>query len=264
MRHKHLTTLGNFLFIVLALNWAPNTWAHQMALRHQYWWIKGPDVKSWRQDLLTEWNLNQKQNLILDLSHFERFNFEEQIIRIGWRKITERGYWELTHADGGDNRILAIRDSQLTYGQALQRGISGWLNLKAQGYSTNDLHMLTAGLEKEWQNGFFLIPFISLGRSSFSRPADTRDVWAAQIKLGTYREGRWKIASFFAIGEEYQALVALNQTTPLKAKTYGLSGDYFIKPTLRIGLLLDRSYYPTINTRFDSAQVLLNYDWGQP
>ena len=124
--------------------------------------------------------------------------------------------------------------------------------------------MLTTGIEKEWQGGLFVVPFISLGRASFSRPADTRDVWAAQIKVGTYREGLWKVAAFVAQGEEYQALIALNQTTPLKATTYGISGDYYLNPFLKAGILLERNYYPAINTRFESAQVLLTYDWGRP
>ena len=264
MSKKHPTVLRGLLVLTLFFVYSGKSWSHQAALRHQYWWLKGPEVKSWRQDLLTEWRVNQKNTLIADASHFERFKFEEKVIRIGWRQQTAKGYWELTHADGGANRILAIRDSQITYGQALTRGLSGWLNLKAQGYSTNDLHMLTTGIEKEWQGGLFVVPFISLGRASFSRPADTRDVWAAQIKVGTYREGLWKVAAFVAQGEDYQALIALNQTTPLKATTYGISGDYYLNPFLKAGILLERNYYPAINTRFESAQVLLTYDWGRP
>lgn len=264
MSKKHLTVLRALILVSLILTCQGMAFAHQIALRHQYWWLKGPDVKSWRQDLLSDWSINQSNILIADASHFERFKFEERVLRLGWRHQTTLGHWEFTHADGEDNRILAIRDSQFTYGQALARGISGWLTVKAQGYSTNELHMITAGLEREWSGGLFVIPFLSLGRATFSRPADTRDIWAAQVKVGTYREGRWKLAGFLAQGEEYQALVALNQTTPLKATTYGATADYYLNSFLRTTVLLERIDYPAINTRFESAQLMLTYDWGKP
>ncbi|MBY0516668.1 MAG: hypothetical protein K2P81_07165 [Bacteriovoracaceae bacterium] len=248
--------LSVFLFINLVQ-------ASEINTRYQYWWLKGPEVKSWRQDLAATIDMKSKTSLLIQASHFERFQQVDRIALLGFRHKTESGTWEFTHADGGTNRILAIRDTQLTHYRALVPGLGGWINLRAQGFHTNDVHMLNMGLEKEWAQGWFLIPSMSAGKATYNQPAATRNIWGSQLRIGRYQEDNWKAWIFGALGEEAQALASLSQTKPLKVKSYGLGVEKNILNSLRFLIQLERSYYPSINTRFESVMGQLTWNWGQ-
>ncbi len=238
--------------------------AHEIETRYQYWWLRGPDVKSWRHDMLATVHAYGAHNVLARVTHYERFKEEDQQIMLGWRHKNSRGYWELTHADGGDNKVLAIRDTQLSYGRPMGNGFDVWANAKAQGYDTNYLHMLTLGAGKEWSEGLFAVTSFGGGRATYTQPADTQDVWGASLRLGKYREDQWKAWLLVAQGEEAQAIVALGQTRALRFVTYGLGAEKHFATTWRAGIALERSYYPTVNTRLESVTANLAWNWGAP
>jgi hypothetical protein len=238
--------------------------AHEIETRYQYWWLRGPDVKSWRQDVTGSLHVQGPHSVLVRATHFERFREEDQQIMLGWRHKNSQGYWDLTHADGGGNKVLAIRDTQLTHGRPFGHGFDGWINLKAQGYHTNDLHMATVGVDKEWRGGTYLLTSVGAGHATYQAPADTQAVWGASAQLGRYQEDRWKTWLLLAQGEEAQALVALAQTRALRFVTYGAGVEKNLTPALRTGLAVERSYYPAVNTRLESLTAHLAWNWGAP
>lgn len=240
-----------------------SAFAHELTSRTQYWWLKGPNVKSWRQDFAGSTTLKNGHALLFQGTHFERFHEQDQQALLGWRLRNSRGSWELSHTQGDHNKILAIRETQFTHARALTAGFSGWLTMKALGFHTSDVVLSTLGLEKEWQGGWFLVPSLSLGRATYRTPADTRDVWGTQLRVGKYREDHWKIWTYVALAEEAQALAVINQARPLKAKTYGAGGELFVAAGTRLGLQLERAYCPAIQTRFESVMAHLIWNWGE-
>jgi hypothetical protein len=236
--------------------------ATDVETRYQYWWLRGPDVKSWRHDVLGSFQLQGANSVLVRATHFERFKEEDQQIMLGWRHKNSQGYWDLTHADGGGNKVLAIRDTQLTHGRPLGHGFDGWINLKAQGYHTNDLHMATVGLDNEWQGGTYLLTSVGGGRATYGAPANTQDVWGVSARLGRYQEDRWKTWLLGALGEEAQAIVALGQTRALRFVTYGAGIEKNLSPAWRTGLAVERTYYPAVSTRLESITAHLAWNWG--
>jgi hypothetical protein len=249
---------------LLSVLWLAGAWAHELETRYQYWWLKGPEVKSWRHDLLGTINLPGPHHLLFGVTHFERFREEDRQILLGWRRKTMSGYWELTHADGGHNKVLAIRDTQLTHGGPLGHGFDGQINLKAQGYDTNDLHMASVGLNKEFPGGSFIYTGLGGGRATFQSPGETQDVWGANVRAGRYQQDNYKWWVMGARGEEAQPLVVLGLTRPLRFVSYGVGGEKNLGTTWRASLDFDRTYYPSVATRMDSVTGRLIWDWGRP
>ena len=250
-------------FLLLLVLWSSSASAFELETRYQYWWLKGPEVKSWRHDVLGNIHLQGASSILLRATHFERFKEEDQQVMLGWRHKNSQGHWDLTHADGGGNKVLAIRDTQLTHGRPLGAGFDGWVNLKAQGYRTNDLHMATVGLDKEWQGGTYLLTSVGGGRATYGAPADTQEVWGVSARVGRYQEDRWKTWILLAQGEEAQAIVALGQTRALRFVTYGAGVEKNLTPAWRTGVAVERSYYPAVSTRLESMTAHLAWNWGK-
>ena len=239
-----------------------SVFAHQIDQSFQYWWIKGPNQSSYRYDLNAQIDLNLSETILIGAAQFERFSEVDRQFFLGYRKKWSQSTLELGHRDGGRNEILAIRDSFLTYAQGVGAGYSLWSTLRAQGFSTNDVHLATLGLEKEWRGGIFALTSFTGGGATYQKVGDTSDVWGSQLRIGKYREDDWKCWGFVAMGEEAQALASLNQSSPLKVVSYGLGAEQYIK-SFQVGLLLERSYYQAIQTRFESILIYLNYAWGK-
>lgn len=245
-----------FLFFVTTF-----AWAHTIESRNQYWWIKGAETSSWRHDLVGEIQLKNSLEILTQLTYFDRFDLYDRQILLGIRKKTEKGVWEFTHTDGGRNKLLAIRDTSLQYGHGLTHGVSIWTGLKAQAFNTNEVHLATLGVEKEWRSGWFALSSINFGNATYFEPSQTSQIWGTQLRLGKQKEDHWKSWLFVARGEEAQALVALRQTRPLQVVSYGL-GHEQIFSRFKIMLQLERSYYKAVQNRFESALLSAKWDWG--
>lgn len=248
-------------FLILSL-FLSSAFAHEISSSYQYWWLKGPNVSSWRGDVAGEVQLDSTWQGLFQATHFERFEEQDQTLKLGARYKKENSYWEFSHTDGGNNKVLAIRETLLTHGRAITSGLGGWLTVRSQGFATSDVNLLTLGLEMEKAPGWFFIPAFTGGKASFHSPAETNNIWALAARLGKYAEGKWKYWLHFARGEEAQALATLNQTKPLGHVNYGAGGEWILSDWT-LGLFLERSWYPSVNTRFDSALLTTKWHWGK-
>ena len=249
-------------WVMLLALWTTTALAHKLEQSFQYWWLKGPQKKSFQYNLAGSIDLNLSESLLLGATHFERFQEVDQQVFLGWRKKWLNTTLELSARDGGGNEILSRREAYLTLAHGLSQGYSLWGTLRTQNFKSNDVNLATLGLEKEWSGGIFAVASLTGGRATYHSIADTADVWGSQLRLGQYREDAWKFWGFIARGEEAQALANLNQSAPLQVVSFGAGAEMTLKK-LQLGLQLERSYYRTIQTRFESALLYLNYAWGK-
>lgn len=247
--------------MILSL-WAANAMAHKVEQSYQYWWLKGPQQKSFQYNLAASLDLNLSESFLIGASHFERFQEVDQQVLLGWRKKWGTTTFEASYRNGGGNEILSQDEANLTLGFALSDGYSIWSSLRSQNFKNNDVYLATIGVEKEWQGGFFAVASLTGGRATYHQIADTSEVWGTQLRLGKYREDDWKAWGFMARGEEAQALASLNQSAPLQLVSFGAGLEMTFKK-YQLGLQLERSYYRAIQTRFESALLYLNYAWGK-
>ena len=247
--------------MILSL-WTTSALAHKVEQSYQYWWLKGPQKKSFQYQVAGTIDLNLSESLLLGATHFERFQEEDQQAFLGWRKKWLRTTLELSLREGGGNEILSRREGYVTLAQGLSHGFSVWGTLRTQNFKNNDVNLATLGLEKEWFGGWFAVTSLTAGRATYHAIADTADVWGSQLRFGKYREDAWKLWGFVARGEEAQALASLNQSSPLQVVSFGAGGELSVRK-FQLGLQLERSYYRAIQTRFESALLYLTYAWGK-
>ena len=245
---------------VLPLIFCYSAYAHKIEQSYQYWWIKGPNQSSYRYDIAAQADLSLSETLLLGATQFERFNEVDRQIFIGFRKKWNQSTLEFGHRDGGHNQVLAQRESFLTYARSIGTGISLWGTLRAQRFLTNDVHLATLGIEKEWADGLFAVASFTGGQATYTQ--DTSGLWGSLLKLGKYKEDNWKVWGFLAMGEEGQALASRNQSSPLRVVSYGVGIEEQFK-SFELGMQLERSYYQKIQTRFESILIYLNYAWGK-
>ncbi len=249
-------------WVILLSLWSFKVMAHKIEQNYQYWWLKGPQQKSFQYNLVAHVDLNLSEALLLGANHFERFQEVERQALLGWRKKWQSSSLDFSYRNGGGNKIIAQEEVSLSYAQAIANGYSMWGTLRSQNFESNDVHLATLGLEKEWVGGIFALASFTGGRATYNKIADTSDVWGSLLRVGKYREDAWKVWGFLARGEEAQALASLNQSTPLQVVSYGLGSEFSLKK-FQLGMQFERSYYKSIQTRFESVLIYLNYAWGK-
>ncbi len=237
--------------------------AHEVSVLHTEWWLRGPEVRSWQTGLTGEATLSPDRALLLHTDHMERFELREARRGLGYRHRLEHGYWQLTHAQGDHNDILAVRDTRLELGRALMQGLSGMLALKAQGFAPSDVHQLALALEYETASGWLVLPSLNLGRATYFAPAKTQDIWGASLRFGRYREEDWRVWAYYGLAEEAQAQAIENQTRALKTSSFGARGEKNLARHWLVALELSRQFYPALDLRFETASAQLTYRWGK-
>lgn len=237
--------------------------AHEVSLLHTEWWLRGPQESSWQTAIAGEATLSLDRTLLLAADHLERFELQEKRLSLGYRQRLEKGHWQLTHAQGDHNDILAIRETRLEAGRALMQGLSGMIALKTQGFSPSDVHQLALALEYETPSGWLLLPSLNMGKATYFAPAKTQNIWGATLRFGRYREEDWRAWVYYGQAEEAQAQAIEKQTRALKTTSYGARGEKNLAHHWLVALELSRQFYPGLDLRFETASAQLTYRWGK-
>jgi hypothetical protein len=202
---KGFTTKGFRLriFALLALCFSLNVSSHEVQSTTQYLTIPKTNQTGWIQDISARAILNKKYDLGAMATYLERFNLYEK--RVGGF-LTFRPSNKLTleahFIQGVGNKILPEKQTTLSAYYALATGHSPFLFYYDSRYTVTNVQRVNMGVEIERLANIIFIPSFTLGRATFSSPAQTEEIYNYGFRAIYYKEKKYSFTAWTYKGKE--------------------------------------------------------------
>lgn len=196
----------------------------------------------------------------MQATYMERFDvYDRRVGAFVGYSPTDRLSLEVKYLQGMGNKLLPEKQTQLTAYYVLGVGYSAFTTIKNSKYAFTNLDTVNLGIEIEKIPSFIVIPQFMIGKATFKRPAETRDIYNYGLRVVFYREKKFSVYAFGYRGKEATQGIIQVTNIMVDTTTAGLGGGYYFTQNFRGELIVDHTDYEQIHNQFITTTLLLNY-----